>query len=108
MSRKKITLKDFDERYKWIRKNVPNVADCGFACCSNPVDATPGLGVSTTCAYHRLLFDWWLYEVVKDHRILEDTVKRRRAFKKWVYDIGKEKADKIVLQMAQDGINWEC
>lgn len=105
---RKITLKDLDKRYEMIRKNVKDVPDCSFASCTNPVDATTVLGVSTACAYHRLLFDWWMYEVVTDHRILDNKRERRRAFKKWVYEIGKERADRIVLQLANDRINWEC
>jgi len=105
-----ITLKDFEIRYANIKAQNPKVKRCTAADCKNPVDTT-FLGEDTSCAYHRLLFDFWIYEVMdsdKFHHYLESQKGRRRAFTNWTNRIGKAKCDEIVLKMAQEGINWEC
>ena len=106
----KITLKDLEIRYKGIReKSKDKVPNCSFKNCKNPIDYTKGMGWDTSCAYHRLLFDWWLYHVINgDMIILRNKRTRRIRFAKWVKRIGKKKADKIVLKMANDAINWSC
>jgi len=105
-----LTLKDFEIRYKNIRKQNPKVKQCSVNGCHNPRDSTPSFGESTCCAYHRLLFDFWSADVVPDkfHHYLKSQKGRRRAFTNWLNRVGKEVLDKIVLRMAHEPINWEC
>ena len=106
----KITLKDLDIRYKGIRaKSKDKVPNCSFKRCTNPIDYTEGMGWDTTCSYHRLLFDYWLYNVIEGNtEILKNRNNSRKMFNEWVKQIGKNKADKIVVKMVNDGIIWEC
>ncbi len=109
-----VTFVDFEKRYENIRKQNPKVKKCSVKGCKNPRDSTPLLGEDTTCAYHRLLFDYWIYEVIgpksgySEGLMFMSRKGMRRAFTNWRNKTGKEECDKIVLQMAQDGINWEC
>ena len=105
-----ITLKDFEIRYQNIRKHTPKARKCATSGCKNPVDTT-ALGEDTSCAYHRLLFDFWSSEIMNPddfHYYLSNQHARRRAFSSWIKKNGKEECDKIVLRMAQEPINWEC
>ena len=98
-----ITLDDLEERYTNIRKLFPDRPKCAFSKCNNPAD------MDTTCAYHRLLFDHWMYEVVGGSVFVRMTQRgRRNAFTRWVHKLGPQTCDAIVLDMAQDAINWEC
>lgn len=109
--KRKVTLEDFKIRYRNIRKQNPKVKECTVRGCHNPRDSTPLLGEDTSCAYHRLLFDFWSGEVMDNDKLfhyLESQKGRRRAFTNWRNRTGKEGLDKIVLRMAQEGINWEC
>ncbi len=106
-----ITFKDFEIRYKNIRTAQPKVKKCSVKDCSNPQDSTPLLGQDTSCAYHRLLFDYWSCDVMNPddfHHYLESQKGRRRAFTNWRNRIGKVQCDEIVLRLAQEGINWSC
>ena len=108
---KKVTLEDFEIRYRNIKRQNPKVKQCSISGCSNPRDSTPLLGEDTSCAYHRLLFDFWSSEVMdndKFHHYLSSQKGRRRAFTNWRNTIGKVACDEIVLRLAQEGINWEC
>jgi hypothetical protein len=105
---KQVTLADFEVRYQNLRRDYPNNPMCSVEGCPNPVDVTEGLGIDTTCAYHRLLFDFWFFEVIDNDELLTDQVKRRKAFKKWIGKTGKEACDKLVLGMAKEKINWMC
>jgi hypothetical protein len=97
-----IILDDFEIRYKNILSDNPNTPRCSFAGCENPIDG------GTTCAYHRLLFDHWMYEV-KGCDIMNMSQRGRRiAFSRWAHKTGKETCDAIVLDMAQYEINWIC
>lgn len=105
-----ITLKDFDIRYKSILEEDSNRKRCSITGCSNPVDRTL-IGEDTTCAYHRLLFDWWIYEVLTHKQFihyLKSQKGRRRAFTNWRNKLSNKEQDGIVLKMAQDAINWIC
>jgi len=107
----KVTLEDFEIRYKNIREANPKVKQCPIYGCKNPRDSTPLLGEDTTCAYHRLLFDYWVsmnMEFDKFYYYLENQRARRTAFTKWRNKIGKGACDEIVLKLAQEGINWQC
>ena len=109
----KVTLQDLEIRYKKLREQNPKIENCSVAGCKNLRDVTPLLGVDTSCAYHRLLFDWWLYEVMPHdfkttYHYMESQKGRRRAFTNWMNKLGKEGCNKIVLKLANDGINWEC
>ena len=117
MKRRKVTLRDFEIRYCNIRRDIPGVKKCSVKGCKNPRDFTELLGPDTSCAYHRLLFDYWSADVVDldergnrlKPRILEMTRKgRRRAFTNWMNRTGRAELDNIVLKLAQDPINWEC
>lgn len=108
---KTISLKDFEIRYTNIRKQNPTVKKCSITGCNNPRDSTPLLGSDTSCAYHRLLFDYWACDVMdndKFHHYLSSQKGRRRAFTNWRNRTAKADLDKIVLRLAQEGINWEC
>lgn len=102
-----ITMKDLDIRCKGILEKNPKVPRCSTKGCQNPIDYTEGMGWDTSCPYHRLLFDWWLYEI-RQGDIPTNQKARRRIFAMWVKKIGKKKADKIVLKMANDPINWSA
>ena len=107
----KVTLEDLEIRYKNILKRNPRIKKCSQRGCKNPIDSTPFLGEDTSYAYHRLLFDFWACEVVepeKFYHYLESQKGRRRAFTNWRNRTGKADLDKIVLRLAQEGINWEC
>jgi len=102
-----VTLADLEIRYKNIRKQNPNVKKCSVTGCNNPRDSTEGSGEDTCCAYHRLLFDFWSCEVVENPLALTQKG-RRRAFTNWRNKQGKDGCDKIVLKLANGGINWVC
>jgi len=105
-----ITLADFEIRYKNIRKEHPRVKNCSVSGCNNPRDFTM-LGEDTSCAYHRLLFDIWVCDVISEkefHHYQKSQKGRRRAFTNWRNRTGKTELDKIVLRMAQEPINWDC
>lgn len=109
-----VTLKDFEVRYQKILEQNPKAKHCSVKGCKNPVDFT-GIGEDTCCAYHRLLFDYWAYEVDPAMRDFEGFQKRitnqrarRSAFTRWRNKIGKVECDRIVLHMACEPINWEC
>lgn len=106
-----VTLEDFEIRYKNIRESNPKVKKCTVKGCPNPRDSTPYLGEDTCCAYHRLLFDFWsgtIRDFTKAMHYLESQKGRRRAFTNFMNRFEKSECDKIVLRMAQEGINWEC
>lgn len=103
-----VTLKDLEIRYQNIRKQNPKSKKCSVSECNNPVDSTPFLGEDTSCAYHRLLFDFWSCDVYKGKILCLTQRGRRRLFSIWLKKTGKVKCDKIVLMMAQEPINWEC
>ena len=108
---KGVTLEDFEIRYHNIRGNNPNVKKCSVKGCSNPRDSTEELGEDTSCAYHRLLSDYWSCEVMdvdKFYYYLENQKEKRSAFTRWCNKIGKEACDRIVLEMSQEMINWVC
>jgi len=103
----KITLADFEKRYELIRKVFPKVKNCSVKGCKNPRDMT-SLGEENCCSYHRLLFEFWVCDVIHGHT--ENFVSRRGvrfAFAKWRTKIGKESCDDIVLELSQETINWE-
>jgi len=105
-----VTLEDFEIRYKNILASDPKRKCCSSSGCNNPVDHTM-LGEDTSCAYHRLLFDFWSCDVMnpdKFQHYLGCQKGRRRAFTNWQKRIGKAECDKIVLRMALEGINWMC
>ena len=106
-----VTLEDFEVRYENIRKEHPNTKTCSTVGCDNPVDVTYHWSQSTSCAYHRLLFDYWGYEVLSGdnlHYYMTNQRARRTAFAKWCNELGKEVCDEIVLKLAQEPINWVC
>ena len=97
-----VTFEDFLVRYQNILADNPDIARCSFRSCTNPVDG------DTTCAYHRLLFDHWMYEI-KGAGIMQMSSRGRRiAFSRWANKTGKAVCDAIVLDMAQYNINWVC
>jgi len=106
-----LTLEDFEVRYRRLRKLYPDLPKCSVRECDNPCDVTEGMGVDSSCAYHRLLFDYWLYEVMpteKSHHYFSNQRARRTAFTRWRNKAGKETCDAIVLELAQEAINWTC
>jgi hypothetical protein len=108
---KKLTLDDLEIRYRNIRNSNPNVKKCTVTGCPNPRDSTELVGEDTSCAYHRLLFDFWSCEVCTPDQTNHYIVcqkGRRRAFTNWRNRTGKEALDRIVLKMALEPINWKC
>jgi len=81
---KKVTLDIIEGRSKKAEERYPDLPKCGVLGCERVVDATPGLGLDTSCAYHRLLFDHWLYDVDTRKAMSGDTEVRRAAFANWV------------------------
>jgi len=113
MKRKRMTLTDFEIRYRNIRRDIPNVKKCSVKDCSNPRDFTELLGPDTCCAYHRLLFDFWSCDVYEDDPVRQRLLTmaratRRRLFSRWMNKTGKRELDKIILKLAQEPINWKC
>lgn len=88
-----------------LLKSKPPV--CGYKDCNLPVDHT-ALGWDTSCPYHRLLFDWWLYNFANHPPSLYSKRGKRIAFTRWVNKTGKKECDKIVNDMSKDAINWKC
>jgi len=103
-----VKLEDFKKRYENIRKQHPHIGQCVHEGCPNPPDITPGLGVDSSCAYHRFLFDYWLYEKMDLVPEMENTLLRREAYGKWDDTIDDYLRDKIALRAAQDPLNWYC
>lgn len=106
-----LTLADFEVRYKNLKEAFPDLPKCSVEGCNNPCDVTEGMGIDSSCAYHRLLFDYWIFENVsyeKSKHYLKNQQARRTAFTRWRNKTGKETCDKIVLEMAQEPINWAC
>jgi len=105
-----LTLADFEIRYKTLKEKYPDLPKCSVKGCNNPVDITEGLGQDSSCAYHRLLFDWWMGELTHEKIMyyFRNQRARRAAFTRWRNKLGKEACDKIVLKMAQEPINWKC
>lgn len=81
--------------------------ECGYKDCNLPIDNTEGMGWDTSCPYHRLLFDHWLYEVI-DIDSYKTQQGKRSAFTQWVNKAGKKYCDEIVDDMSQVPINWKC
>lgn len=107
-----ITMEDLQKRVENLKK-IKDVPKCKVKECENPVDGTEAGGWDTCCPYHRLLWDFWLYEIAENlvrqewaGQITHDQVVA--AHDAWVAEIGKEEADAIVLDMANDPINWVC
>lgn len=103
------TLEDFEIRYEKTRKAHPKIRKCSVTGCDNPRDTTM-MGEDTSCAYHRLLFDAWMYGLDGDKATyyFGNQRARRTAFTKWRNKLGQEACDKIVLHLAQEPINWAC
>ena len=104
-----LTLADFEIRYSRLRAERPDLPVCSVEGCENPCDITM-LGVDTTCAYHRLLFDYWSTEIrnPKMSYYMKNQEARRASFARWLKYTGKEKCDRIALEMAREPINWMC
>lgn len=82
---------------------------CSYHDCNLPIDTTPGMGWDTSCPYHRLLFDHWLYTIVGPRiNHYKTTQGKRSAFTQWVNRTGKKQCDGIVDEMSNVPINWEC
>lgn len=105
---KKLSLKDFEIRYRNIRKSYPSIESCSVEGCNNTIDITEGMGKDTSCAYHRLLFDYWSCEVCDMDALMVARNVRRHNFKSWMDKMGKEWCDKKALEMALEPINWKC
>jgi len=88
-----------------LLKSKPPI--CGYKDCNLPIDNT-SLGWDTSCPYHRLLFDWWLYNIAYHPVSLYSKRGERIAFTRWINKIGKDECDKIVNEMSRVPINWEC
>ena len=80
--------------------------ECTYPDCNLPIDNT-ALGWDTSCPYHRLLFDHWLYEIT-DINSYKTQQGKRSAFIQWVNRTGKKQCDEIVDEMSHVPINWEC
>lgn len=82
--------------------------ECGYRDCNLPIDKT-SLGWDTSCPYHRLLFDHWLYNIAgQDINHYKTSQGKRSAFTQWVNRAGKKQCDEIVDEMSNVPINWEC
>lgn len=81
--------------------------ECTYPDCNLPLDNTT-LGWDTSCLYHRLLFDHWLYEIAADINSYKTQQGKHSAFTQWVNRTGKKQCDEIVNEMSHIPINWEC
>lgn len=82
--------------------------ECTYEGCTLPRDHTM-MGWDTSCPYHRLLFDHWMYEVYGTELILElEREEKRRLFREWVGKTGKKGCDSIVDEMSHVPLNWKC
>lgn len=106
-----ITLADLDIRCQALLKKFPGNPKCELD--GKPVDVTL-TGADTSCPYHRLLHDQFLYEEGGHElqlKMAEGTLTReayRLNFQCWMLRKGKVACDAIVLEMANDPLNWEC
>ena len=91
-----------------ISEHKTPVPECVWPDCTELRDGTPGMGLDTSCPYHRLLFDHWLYEVSTQELLALPREERNKHIEQWVEKTGKEKCDKIVDEMSRVGINWMC
>ena len=110
---KPLTLEDLEIRYKSLREKNPQMPNCSFKGCVNPLDWTGRMGWDTSCSYHRLLHDYFLYEVdeTKHHYNTPGGLsvgEYREMFRAWVKKTGKKRCDKIVVKMMSDVLNWAC
>ena len=103
-----VTLDDLEKCYEKIKISFPKTKKCSVYACKNPRDMVEMSTECSTCAYHRLLFDWWSCDVYAGDLIRLTQKGRRRLFSVWMRKMGKGKCDKIVLKMATDKINWVC
>lgn len=86
-----------------------NPSKCGYHDCNLPIDRTDGMGWDTSCPYHRLLFDYWLYDIAgPDINHYKTKQGKRSAFTQWVNRTGKKRCDEIVDEYSKIPINWEC
>lgn len=114
MTEEKVTLKDVDIRCKGIREKAKEpVPDCSFKGCTNPIDWTEGMGWDTSCPYHRLLHDHFLYNeggdrIHPNHNPETTREEYREEFRKWAEKTGKKECDRIVVEMANWAGNWMC
>jgi len=93
---------------KRISEGETPIPECTWPGCNELRDGTPGMGMDTSCPYHRLLFDHWLYEIsdeVARNVLRED---RNKSIDEWAKELGKDECDKIVDEMSRVGINWMC
>lgn len=107
----KVSLKDLEIRYKNLKESYPEIKQCSIIGCKNPRDITELLGKDTTCAYHRLLFDYWIMEIVNPDifdKYFNNQKARRSAFTRWRNKMGDDSCNEIVLRLAQEPINWKC
>lgn len=104
-----ITLEDLEIRYANIRRDYPEIRRCSVVGCKNPRDITM-MGIDSSCAYHRLLFDAWSYDLDSDKMMyyIGNQRARRSAFTRWRNQHGEKTCDEFVLKLAQEGINWTC
>jgi len=108
---KKITLQDLDIWCENLLKAFPDNPKCAFD--GKPVDVTL-MGIDTSCPYHRLLHDQFLYNEGGHElqlQMAEGNLTReayRLDFHCWMIRKGKEVCDAIVLEMASAPLNWEC
>lgn len=104
-----VTFDDFEVRYTNIRRDHPDIGRCSVVGCKNPRDITL-MGVDSSCSYHRMLFDAWMYALDSDkaNYYFKNQRARRTAFTKWRNKLGEEACDSIVLRLAQEPINWKC
>ncbi len=105
-----INLEDFEIRYKNLRDANPKFKKCSVVGCNNPRDLTTHGGEDSSCAYHRLLFDAWSYDLDHDKLMyyVGNQRARRSAFTKWRNRHGEKTCDEFVLKLAQEAINWAC
>ena len=106
ISAKNDAIREVNE--KRIANGEKPTPKCGWPDCNDYVDGTPGMGLDTSCPYHRLLFDHWLYNVSTEtlRNMLRE--ERNKLIDEWAKDLGKDKCDEIVDEMSQSGINWMC
>ena len=85
--------------------------------CENGVDLT-SCGLDTTCPKHRLIHDYYLYNVegqlihpdIKDgsDKRCKNKEEYREIYKSWYDSLTDKDVEEILIYQASDAINWLC
>lgn len=112
--KKKEILKALKDRESFLSNKYPNRNKCAIPNCKLVVDQTIS-GDDTLCPYHRLLVDFWFYELdgsnfhpdLHSPKSDPDIESYRKRYNTWIDSLSEKEKDNIVCNMGQYSINWE-